>query len=100
MNLEGRSVYLVTYDVSDPKRLTKTRKALLGFGDHLQLSVFRCELTARETVELRRVLSEIIHAGEDQVLVVDLGPADGRGAESIRTLGRALREIKHQATVI
>ena len=53
-----RQTYIVTYDVCDPKRLRRVFKTLKGYGDHLQLSVFRCELSHRELVELRARLGE------------------------------------------
>jgi CRISPR-associated protein Cas2 len=61
---------------------------MLGYGEHLQLSVFRCELNKTEMVELRAKLSKEVHHDEDQVLFVDIGPVDGRGGGSIASLGR------------
>ena len=95
-----RQTYLVSYDVSDPRRLRKVHKLLRGYGDAVQLSVFRCELNHRELVELRRDLAAIIHAGEDQVLLADLGPAEGRGATCIRSLGRPYAPPERVAIVI
>lgn len=83
-----RNAYLVTYDVSNDKRLRRTFKCLLGYGDPLQYSVFRCELSQRERVLLVAALTEIIHNGEDQVMIVNLGPADGRASECVEVLGR------------
>jgi len=59
-----------------------------GWGDHIQLSVFRCELNPRELVELRKRLNDIINNAEDQVLFVDVGPVEGRGSTSIRAIGK------------
>ncbi len=95
-----RKAYLVTYDVSDPKRLRRVFVILQGAGDHLQLSVFRCELSARELVELRAKLGEAIHHGEDQVLFADLGPEEGRGATAIRHLGRPYLPAVTRAVVL
>jgi CRISPR-associated protein Cas2 len=95
-----RQTYVVSYDVSDPKRLRKVYKTMLGYGDHLQLSVFRCELSAREMVELRSALEGIISKTEDQVLFVDVGPADGRGAGSFSTLGRPQAAPEQVALVL
>lgn len=100
MDLSARNVFLVTYDVCDPKRLTKTRKVLLGFGEPAQLSVFLCELTAREVVDLKAVLVEVIDAKADQVLFADLGPVEGRGSEVIETLGRAHVSMTRCAIVV
>lgn len=83
-----RQAYVVTYDICDPKRLRRVYKLMLGHGDHIQLSVFRCELNHRELVELRGRLARIIHHGVDQVLFVDIGPVEGRGAGCITSLGR------------
>ena len=83
-----RQTFIVSYDVCDPKRLRRVFKTMRGYGDHLQLSVFRCELNKRETVELRAKLAGLIHHGEDQVMFVDVGPVEGRGSTSIATLGK------------
>ena len=83
-----RQTYIVSYDISNPKRLRKVFKLMRGYGDHLQLSVFQCELNQRELIELRARLSELIHANEDQVMFVDVGPVEGRGSSSISAIGR------------
>ena len=87
-----RQAYVVTYDICDPKRLREVFRIMKGYGEHLQLSVFRCELDPRELVEVRGALAETIHHGEDQVLFIDMGPADGRGRECITALGLPYRE--------
>jgi len=84
-----RQVYIVTYDVCHPKRLRQVFKLMKGYGDHIQLSVFRCELDDSMLIELRGRLGQTIDHREDQVLFVDIGPAAGRGASSIRALGKA-----------
>lgn len=66
--------YLITYDISNDKRRNKVFERLLDCGDHVQYSVFVCELSRRELVELRSELEEVIHAGEDQILLLRLGP--------------------------
>jgi len=95
-----RHSYLVTYDVSDPKRLRKVHKLLLGYGDHVQLSVFRCELNHRELVELRTKLSDIIHAGEDQVLLASLGLVEGRAKDAVQALGKPYLDPERLAVVV
>lgn len=82
-----RQRYLVAYDVRDPKRLRRMFKAMRGFGDPLQYSVFRCDLSDQEKVSLRAAVSAIIKSDEDQVLIVDLGPATGRGGTCFEVLG-------------
>ena len=95
-----RQAFVVSYDVSDPKRLRRVFQTLRGYGDHIQLSVFRCELTPIELIELREALRGIIHHGEDQVLFVDLGPSEGRARNAIRSIGRAYSHPEIHAVVL
>ena len=73
---------------------------MLGFGDHIQLSVFRCELNHRELVEMRGKLAEVIHPGEDQVLFASLGRVEGRGDGAVTALGRAYLDPERLAIVV
>ena len=84
----ARRHYLVSYDVSDDKRRNKVFKTLHGFGDHAQYSVFFCELSDQELVQLRTRLRAAIHHKEDQVLIVDLGTNTRPLEEGIEVLGR------------
>ena len=83
-----RVSYLVCYDICDDKRLRQVFKAMRNFGDHLQYSVFECQFTPIDLVRCRSELSKIIHHEEDQVLFVNLGPAEGRGDRVITALGK------------
>ncbi len=82
-----RTTYLVCYDVADQKRLRKVFKVCRNFGDHLQFSVFECDLSPSEKIELETALGKIIHHGEDQVIFVGLGPSEGRGDRVITAIG-------------
>ena len=95
-----RQTYIVSYDICDPKRLRAVFKMMGGYGDHLQLSVFRCEMNKRELVELRTKLSALIHSGVDQVMFVDVGPVEGRGSTSISTLGKPYLYAERHALVM
>jgi CRISPR-associated protein Cas2 len=83
-----RNSYLVCYDICDDKRLRKVFQVMRGYGDHLQYSVFECQLKDRDLVRLRMELSAIIHHLEDQVLFVYLGPSEGRGDRVFTALGK------------
>jgi len=85
-----RSRYLVSYDVSDKKRLRQIHRLLCGYGDPLQYSVFTCELARTERFQLLHLLADLIHHQEDRVMLVDLGPSDGRGAAACTFLGRTV----------
>lgn len=85
----SRRRYLVTYDISDDKRRTCVFKTLHGYGDHVQYSVFMCELNRREHVDLMSRLSRAIHNRDDQVLFVDLGLAETDSGKIVGSLGKA-----------
>jgi CRISPR-associated protein Cas2 len=82
-----RTTYLICYDVADDKRLRRCFKTCKNHGDHLQYSVFECDLNPAERVRLESELREIIHHDQDQVLFVSLGPTEGRGDRVITSLG-------------
>ena len=82
-----RTTYLVCYDIADDKRLRRVFKTCKNYGDHLQFSVFECDLNPMEKVRFESELKEIIDHLEDQVLFVSLGPAEGRGDRVITALG-------------
>ncbi len=81
-----RSTYLVCYDICDDKRLRRVFRTLRNWGDHLQFSIFECQLNPTELLRCKAALSEIINFGHDQVLFVYLGPAAGRGERRIEAL--------------
>ena len=95
-----RNRFLVCYDVADPKRLARVHKTLCGFGDWLQLSVFACDLTPQRRVELSAALTRLIDLRQDRVMVIDLGPSDGKGASSIEYMGTGLKLRKPPETAV
>jgi CRISPR-associated protein Cas2 len=95
-----RKTYLVTYDIADPKRLRAVFRTLRGYGEHLQLSVFSCDLTAGELVQLQARLRAAIDSRDDQVLFVDVGPQAGRSVHAYTTLGRATVRTSVVAVIV
>ena len=90
-----RTTYLVCYDIADPKRLRRVFNTCYNFGDHLQFSVFECDLNPSEKIELEKALGDIINHDEDQVLFV----ADGapwiwkRVPLLVQALGLAAKQV-------
>lgn len=95
-----RSTYLVCYDICDDKRLRRVFRVMRGWGDHLQYSVFECQLRDIDLVRLRAELAAIIHHTEDQVLFVCLGPSDGRGERVIHALGKPYSPVSAPCIVV
>ena len=95
-----RNRYVVTYDITDDHRRAAVYKTLRGFGDHLQYSVFRCDLTDRRRVELVAALHDLIDHASDQVLMIDLGPVDGRASICVSSIGRAYLNPERTAVIV
>jgi len=83
-----RSHFLVSYDIADDARRTKVFEICKDHGNHVQYSVFLCELDPRELVVLREALRAEIHQREDQILLVDLGPATREVLAHMLVLGQ------------
>lgn len=92
--------YFVTYDITDDRRRIAVYKCLRGFGDHLQYSVFRCDLIERRRVELIAALHELLDHAADQVLVIDLGPVDGRASICVSSIGRAYANPERTVVIV
>lgn len=95
-----RSRYIVSYDICDDRRLRQVYKTMRGFGDHLQYSVFRCDLSRRELGEMITALDALLQHAVDQVLIIDLGPTDGRAADCVRALGRPYTNPERHVIVV
>lgn len=91
--------YVVTYDVSDPKRSRRVFKTMQGYGRWLQLSVFHCRLDGGRRAEMVTALKSYIDQNADHVLILDLGPADEVDL-AVESLGKTFTPIERRAIVI
>lgn len=95
-----RHSYIVCYDICDDKRLRKVYRTMRDWGDHLQYSVFECQLSPGELIECRSQLSDIIHHTQDQILFINLGPSEGRGERVIEALGQPYASVDSPCFVV
>lgn len=95
-----RNRYIVTYDITDDRRREAVYKTMRGFGDHLQFSVFRCDLSDRELVNLRATVHVLIDHSLDQILLVDLGSIDGRASSCISSIGLPYKNPERSVIVL
>jgi CRISPR-associated protein Cas2 len=84
----------------DQKRLNRVHKTMKGFGDPIHYSVFRCNLTPKGKVELIASLTELIKHDEDRVMIVDLGPLEGKVEERIEFMGIHPAETERKAIIV
>lgn len=90
---------IVAYDISDTRRWRRVFKTMNGYGEWLQLSVFQCRLSPRRRGELEARLREIVKAGEDHVLLIDIGPAD-KIETAVESIGKIFHAIEREAVVV
>jgi CRISPR-associated protein Cas2 len=88
----ARRRYIITYDISDPKRLRGVARTLEGYGVRLQFSVFECLLDSMRLSKAKNALAEIIDSTEDQLLFISLGPEASDVGLSMESLGRPYLE--------
>ena len=74
-------------------------KVMKGFGQHIQLSVFRCDLTASEVLLMKADLENEIDPREDQVLIADLGPSNGQSLR-VESIGRPHHDEPRGAKIL
>ncbi|MDL1987964.1 MAG: CRISPR-associated endonuclease Cas2 [Deltaproteobacteria bacterium] len=62
-------IVLVTYDITDPKRLRKLHAFLKEFGLNTQKSVFECDIDKTALKGIRRYCKENLDLSRDSVRI-------------------------------
>jgi CRISPR-associated protein Cas2 len=96
----GLNVYVVSYDIMDPKRLLRVHKAMKGFGDPIHYSVFRCSLTAKGRVDMIEALDNLIKRDLDRVMIIDMGPEEGHAEDRIEFMGKNPPVFERKSIII
>ena len=92
-------LYIVAYDISDPRRWRKVFKLMNGYGAWVQLSVFQCRMNRRRQAELLAKLSNLIDHKEDHVVLVDVGVADTMEPR-VTSLGKPFHPLKREPVIV
>ena len=92
-------LYIVAYDIADPKRWRKVYKLMNGYGAWVQLSVFQCRMNKRRQAELVARLDKTIDHSEDHVVLVDLGVADNVEPRVV-SLGKAFHPMQREPVIV
>ncbi len=61
--------YILTYDITSPKRLPRALKTCRKYLHWVQNSVFEGELTSTQMDKLIKEMKRIIHKEEDSVII-------------------------------
>lgn len=97
--MNGEHLYIVCYDIRDPRRWRRVFRKLRGYGEWLQLSVFQCRLSAVRHAELIAALDGMIHHGDDHVIILDLGLAD-KVIPKMTSLGRSIEPLPRGPEIV
>ncbi len=92
-------LYIVAYDISDPRRWRKVFKLMNGYGVWVQLSVFQCRMNRRRQAELLAKLSNLIDHKADHVVLVDVGVADTMEPR-VTSLGKPFHPLKREPVIV
>lgn len=92
-------LYIVSYDISHPKRWRRVFKVMHGFGEWLQLSVFQCRLGKMRALQLEAALHELVNHKEDHILILDLGPAENVQPK-VHSIGKTFEPIAHESVIV
>lgn len=82
-----RHRYVVAYDIRDEVRLRQVHGIVQGFGERLQYSVFLCDLTPSERIDLKSRLRSVLDNRRDSTVLIDLGDAVARGNSCFEFMG-------------
>ncbi len=86
-----RYSYLISYDVSDAKRLRQMHKLMMGYAKPMHYSVFIGHLLASERRALEEKIKSIISLNEDRVFFARLSRSQQLSKNAIVFFGRPFR---------
>lgn len=92
-------LFIVSYDVSDPKRWRRVYKTMRGYGEWVQLSVFQCRMSRTRLLQLEEAIGDIVNRQEDHVLMLDLVPADAVKLR-VSSIGKPFIPIRLEAVIV
>ncbi|MFV0438769.1 MAG: CRISPR-associated endonuclease Cas2 [Desulfopila sp.] len=92
-------VYLVCYDITEPKRWRKVYRTMKGYGAWLQLSVFQCRLSRENLLKMTDTLEDLIDASADHLLIIDIGPAETVNIR-VDSIGKPFQPVDRKAIVV
>lgn len=95
-----RRCYLVCYDISDAKRWRRIFRAMKGYGEHWQYSVFFCVLKEIDRVRMQSELEAELNLKVDQCIIIDLGADEETAREAVAVLGESLPKAQTGVVVV
>ena len=95
-----RRCYLVCYDLSDAKRWRRIFRAMKGYGEHWQYSIFFCVLKEIDRVRMQSELETELNLKADQCIIIDLGADEQSARDAVAVLGESLPKAETGVVVV
>ncbi|MHB1289545.1 CRISPR-associated endonuclease Cas2 [Georgenia sp.] len=87
MTTDAARRFLVAYDIPDDRRRSRLAKALLGYGDRIQYSVFVADCKPAKFLRLKSKVEALVELEADSVLFCDLGPVSSLSRDRFSFVG-------------
>ena len=65
-------IYMIYYDITNPKRLRNVAKVMENYGIRVQKSFFQCEMKGERMEELKLILLKKINKRKDSLFIYPL----------------------------
>ena len=96
----ARRRYLVMYDICEEGRLRRVHGVVKSAGTRFQYSVFLCDLSETELIQLKWEVGELIDHTVDSLAIVDLGSTDQVRRGTFQFLGLRPMMPTNDSTVL
>lgn len=87
---------VVSYDITDDRRRNRIHRALKGFGEGVQYSVFECIMGESEVTRMKTIVERLVKKGRDHVRYYRLCE---NCVSRIETLGGMVSEVQRTYVV-
>ena len=92
-------LFVISYDISEPKRWRRVFRIMKGYGEWLQLSVFQCRLNKMRMLQLEAALRDEMNHQEDHILFLDIGSVENV-SPNVRSLGKQFTPVVREAVIV
>ncbi|MXY66548.1 CRISPR-associated endonuclease Cas2 [Candidatus Poribacteria bacterium] len=97
---DHEKIYFVVYDIADNKRWRKVYKMMQGYGEWVQLSVFQCQLSQTRYAQLLADCDQLIHHGDDHIVIIDVGTAEWLEPRIVSLGKRKVSPVKREVVIV
>ncbi|MCY3689875.1 MAG: CRISPR-associated endonuclease Cas2 [Gammaproteobacteria bacterium] len=77
-----------------------SRASTQGYGEWVQLSVFQCQLTSTRYAQLLADCDELIHHGQDHIVIIDVGTAEWLEPRIVSLGKRKVAPVNREVVIV